>query len=458
MRSSTDELRRLDLALLFVHTPENRAAMDSQLTALAAMADSLERFDMGSAAARIGGSVRQISVHVPQEYAAAAGGRAAEADSISSRHLIPAIAATERELTVAERVLRDRSSLLVSAATHETAAARSAAALSLALAGSLALIIAIVLWRGISRPVVDLEHGMAAVADGDFGYHLRIAPGRRDEFGRLAQSFQTMAQQLAELDRLKAEFISIASHELKTPINVIFGYLQLMDEGAYGELTPRMRETLHTIDAQARSLARLVHQLLDVSRFEAGGGKLDLRPVPIDGFLAELEETFRVLAMQRGIDYRVERIGTLPREVIWDPDRMSEVLGNLLSNAFKFTERGGTVELIAEAADDHLHLAVRDTGAGIPPAQLQHIFDKFYQAANQEAAAHAGTGLGLAIAKQIVAAHGGRIAVESAVGLGTTFHITLPVLGGSQMREVAAPSDSPSTPTPPTPPDLGVPA
>jgi signal transduction histidine kinase len=290
---------------------------------------------------------------------------------------------------------------------------------------------------------------MAAVAGGDFSHRLRIEPGRRDEFGRLAQSFQSMARQLAQLDQLKAEFISIASHELKTPINVIIGYLQLMDEGAYGQLTPRMRETIHTIDAQTRSLARLVHQLLDVSRFEAGGGKLDLRPVLFDSFLTELEDTFRVLALQRGIDYRVERTGALPREVVWDPDRMSEVLGNLLSNAFKFTERGGTVELVAESDEAQVYLAVRDTGAGIPPAHLQHIFDKFYQAANQDAAAHAGTGLGLAIAKQIVAAHGGRIEVESTVGVGTTFRLALPVQGGARVRELAAP---------PTPPDVGVPA
>ena len=443
MRSSTDELRRLDLPLLFVTKPENRIAMDSQLAALSAMADSLRNLGMVGAADKIGAAVDKIAVQVPAEYAAASAGRKNAADSISVRHLLPAITSTERSLTVAEADLRDRSSRLVAAATEQTAAARNAAAIALAVAGTLALIISVLLWRSISRPVVDLEHGMAAVADGNFGYRLRIATKRRDEFGRLAQSFQSMAHQLAQLDRLKAEFISIASHELKTPINVIVGYLQLIDEEVYGPVSGKQREVLRTIDAQTRSLARLVHQLLDISRFEAGGGKLELRPVQFDPFLAELESTFRVLAMQREVSFRLERIGELPGEVLWDRDRMSEVLGNLLSNAFKFTEQGGLVELVTEAADDGLRLTIHDTGAGIPPQQLAHIFEKFYQADNQESAAHGGTGLGLAIAKQIVTAHGGDISVESTVGVGTTFRIFLPERAGHRSRGPRLTPDAP---------------
>ncbi|HEU6453325.1 MAG TPA: HAMP domain-containing sensor histidine kinase [Gemmatimonadaceae bacterium] len=434
LRSGTDELRRLELTLAVIPTRENRRAVDSQLVALTARTDSLRALGMPEAADRIGASVAKIANYLPAEYAALAAGHGEKADSISARQLRPAITDTERELTLAEAELRDRTSHLVAAATDETAAARNAAALALAVAGTLALIISVILWRSISRPVVDLEHGMAAVADGNFGYRLKIATKRRDEFGRLAQSFESMAHQLAQLDRLKAEFISIASHELKTPINVIVGYLQLVDEEVYGPVSDKQREVLRTIDAQTRSLARLVHQLLDISRFEAGGGKLELRPVQLDHFLEELESTFRVLAMQRGVNFQLVQTGTLPCEVLWDRDRMSEVLGNLLSNAFKFTERGGSVELVAEAADDGLRLTVHDTGAGIPPRQLAHIFEKFYQADNQGSAAHGGTGLGLAIAKQIVAAHGGDIAVESVVGAGTTFRIVLPERAGGVRR------------------------
>jgi len=118
----------------------------------------------------------------------------------------------------------------------------------------------------------------------------------------------------------------------------------------------------------------------------------------------------------------------LPEDVYWDPDRINEVVGNLLSNAFKFTPRGGSVTLRFEPADGGtILIAVSDTGAGIPPEQVAHVFDKFFQADNQAAAQGGGTGLGLAIAKQIVEAHGGTISCESSVGVGTTFAITLPV-------------------------------
>jgi signal transduction histidine kinase len=426
MRSSTDELRRLEVALLFVHKDSSLVNMQRQVTQLASMADSLRSYDLGNAAADIGGAIDLVAQVTPAEYAAAAALRTQAADSISSQALIPAIASAEHALSAAEFALRLRTSDRVQAATDETARARNAAALSFGVAGALALVIAIALWRTISRPVRDLEAGMAAVAGGNFHYQLAVSRERRDEFGRLASSFQTMARQLTELDRLKAEFISVASHELKTPINVILGYLQLVDEGVYGTITPKQREILRTIDAQTQSLARLVHQLLDISRFEAGGGKLDIRPTNLERFLAELEDTFRVLSLQRDIDFRVERTGALPAYVEWDADRINEVLGNLLSNAFKFTARGGTIELLADGCEDEVRITVSDTGAGIPPQQLPRIFEKFYQADNQSSASLQGTGLGLAIARQIVTAHGGTISVESTVGNGTTFYITLP--------------------------------
>ena len=144
-------------------------------------------------------------------------------------------------------------------------------------------------------------------------------------------------------------------------------------------------------------------------------------------FLAELETTFRVLAIQRGIRFHVDRGSRLPDQVVWDEDRMSEVLGNLLSNAFKFTDRGGTVELTVAAVGDTVEMRVRDTGVGIPAENVPFIFDKFFQANNQASASAKGTGLGLAIAKTIVSAHGGTISVESALGTGTTFALALPV-------------------------------
>jgi signal transduction histidine kinase len=180
------------------------------------------------------------------------------------------------------------------------------------------------------------------------------------------------------------------------------------------------------LEQQTQTLSRLVRQLLDVTRFEAGVAKLDIRPVQLTKMLKELEQAFRVLADQRGIRFHLMLHDGAPEVVQWDHDRINEVLGNLLSNAFKFTERGGEVELTVFPVDDAIQMDVHDTGAGIPQEQLPHIFEKFFQADNQAAAAHGGTGLGLAIARQIVEAHNGTISVESTPGAGTVFTIVLP--------------------------------
>jgi two-component system sensor histidine kinase ResE len=126
------------------------------------------------------------------------------------------------------------------------------------------------------------------------------------------------------------------------------------------------------------------------------------------------------------VEFRVVLADGLPDEVQWDADRINEVMGNLLANAFKFTGAGGTVELSAAPSDGDVRIEVRDTGAGIPPSQLPHIFEKFYQADNQRAASAAGSGLGLAIAKEIVEAHRGHIRCDSVLGQGTTFTLLLP--------------------------------
>lgn len=281
---------------------------------------------------------------------------------------------------------------------------------------------------------------MHAIAEGDLTHQLRMLPSQKGEFGRLAASYQTMARQLGELERLRAEFVSVASHELKTPINVIIGYLELLQEGIYGDLTPKQKEILQTINKQSQTLTRLIKRLLDISRFEASGGKLEVRQVDLRRLLTTLESSFSVLAMQRDIVFSVDHGQDLPAKVHWDEDRINEVLGNLISNAFKFTQRGGKVALTVAAIDDKVVTTINDTGAGISEEQLPHIFDKFFMGDNQAQAATKGTGLGLAIANEIVEAHGGQITVESRVGEGTTFVVTLPTEApGARRRREPAP-------------------
>ena len=426
-RELTDDVVRQEDALSIIGDSTAYLRMRQQLDRLAVMADSLAPYSSRQDASDVGNAIMALRASTEAQWAAINAQAANTADEISEQRSRPALNIIARAVARTELKLRDETHDRVEAAASATGEAKRTAAGSLAAALLLATLIAIWLTRSISRPVHELDKGMKAVADGDFTQRLPDMEKRTDEFGRLANSYHGMTAQLAELDKLKAEFVSVASHELKTPINVIVGYLELLQENIYGELNPKQREICATLSKQAQTLTRLVKRLLDISRFEAGGGKLERRQVDLDRFLHSFETSFQVLALQREISFRVVRGGDLPTHVLWDEDRVNEVLGNLLSNAFKFTDRGGTVELALEGSEHEVCITVRDSGVGISPEQLPHIFEKFFQASNQAYASAKGTGLGLAIAREIVEAHGGTIRVDSTQGMGTTFSIVLPV-------------------------------
>jgi signal transduction histidine kinase len=427
LRQGSDDLRSAETALVVVGTPATHERMLGEITKMRTLADSLESFDLKTAAVNLRLALDSLPALANEEYAQYSANQHDAAEVISTQQVQPRFGAIAQAIGAAEQLLRNRSHESVNAATDDTATAERAAIISMIVAILLAGLISLWLIRSITRPVFDLESGMHAVASGNFTRKLRVRPNRQDEFGRLSESYEAMANRLAQLDRLKAEFVSVASHELKTPINVILGYVELLEDGIYGKLQDQQREVCETIAGQARNLTRLVRRLLDVSRFEAGGGALECRQVNLDRFLDTLQVSFSVLAMQRSVQFQVNRSESLPTEVRWDEDRMSEVVGNLLSNAFKFTPRGGKVELAAGADRNDIIIEVSDTGAGIPPEQLPRIFQKFYQADNQAKASAKGTGLGLAIAKEIVEAHGGSISAKSIAGRGATFRIILPI-------------------------------
>lgn len=439
MRENAEALGQDAQLLALFPSDTTRQNTDQRLTALNDLADSLSRMVLASETASLKGAIRDVALRVPTLYRLASAGRTAAADSLLDRSLTPSMLSLDKAVANVERALQERTRSTVESLRSEAQVARRNSAIGLAGVGILALLIAIWLARSIGRPVAELDHGMRAVAEGQFDYPLKLAGNGRDEFGRLARSFRSMAAQLTELDRLRAEFLSVASHELRTPINVIQGYVQLLEEETYGPLSPAQRDVLRTLDAQTESLGRLVGQLLDVGRYDAGGGKLELHAVDLGRFIQRLDDTFRVLALQKGVEFVVERGVRLPTRVLWDEDRMNEVLGNLLSNSFKFTDRGGRVTLVIRSEGDRVQMQVRDTGAGIPASQLQFIFEKFYQADNQNRSALKGVGLGLAIAKGIVTAHGGTIGVESRVGDGTTFVINLPIRGKTRLTPPTGP-------------------
>ncbi len=427
MRSVHDELSQGTKVLTLVPSDTTRQILMDRLETLSRQADTLQRLADVGAISRLRAAVARLAEQTPRAYSLSRTGRTRTADSIVDIIMRPALEDIDRVMQNTELALQERTSERVQEFADATADARLFGIGALGISTVLAFFIALLLSRSISGPMRELDAGMRAVAEGQFAHPLAIAAERSDEFGRLAESYRSMASQLQELDRLKAEFVSIASHELKTPVNVMLGYLQLLQENVYGELTPKQREICDTLTTQTQLLSRLVRQLLDVSRFDAGGGKLDVKPVVLEDFLSDLERAFRVLAMQRDVGLEVRREHDLPHEVQWDPERINEVLGNLLSNAFKFTGRGGRVSLSVARDGDEVRMRVRDTGAGIPGEQLPHIFEKFYQADTHTPMALRGAGLGLAIAKSIVTAHSGTISVESRVGVGTTFTIRLPL-------------------------------
>ena len=297
----------------------------------------------------------------------------------------------------------------------------TAGAISIALAALLGFWIT----RALTAPIHHLKLAMAKVAEGELEAPEGLPYDRPDELGDLCRSFRSMTRQLAELQRLRAEFFSVASHELKNPLNVIGGYAEILDEGQFGEVTEKQRESLRTISDQVGLLSGLVNQLLNMSRFEAGAFQLQMDTVHVSDLLSGVRQAFEALARTQQIELRVEIDPSAPSSVTGDIDRLrNELFGNLLANAFKFTPRGGRITVRARGSDGALRVEIEDTGEGIPASELPRVFEKFYQ--HRTAARSQGAGLGLAIARDIVEAHGGEIGVASEVGSGTTFWFTVP--------------------------------
>ncbi|MGC8903883.1 ATP-binding protein [Thermus sp.] len=227
-----------------------------------------------------------------------------------------------------------------------------------------------------------------------------------------------------EAERVKGEFIAAVSHELRTPLAVIMGLAELLKEEP---LSPSAQESLDLILESAFRLKTMVDNLLDTSRLEAGRFEVVRRPVNLKPLLLDLARSFQGVARLSGVDFQVE-VEELPL-LEADPDRVAQVVGNLLSNAFKFTPSGGAVRLSAWQAGEEVAIEVRDTGPGIPKEELPKLFQRFARAENARARGVSGTGLGLFISKHIVEAHGGRIEVESEEGKGSAFRVILPLYG-----------------------------
>jgi NtrC-family two-component system sensor histidine kinase KinB len=230
---------------------------------------------------------------------------------------------------------------------------------------------------------------------------------------------------LAELDRLKGEFMMTASHELRTPLTSIGMSIDLLKESASGKLTDKEQRLLSAADEDLRRLRGLVNNLLDLSKIEAGKMEMDFARHPVRSLLEKVVEAFKVQAEQKGISLSFHVPEGVP-SVRADADKISWVLTNLISNALHFTPQGGKIQLTTEAFGPFVQISVQDNGLGIPFEYQSKIFDKFVQVKNTQVLG--GSGLGLAICREIVRAHGGSIWVDSVPGGGSTFIFTIPAV------------------------------
>ena len=294
--------------------------------------------------------------------------------------------------------------------------------LSALAAGGAALVLAVLLSRGLTGPLRALAAAAGQLAAGKRG--LRVETDGRGEIGVLGQSFNAMAESLESQEALRRQLIADIAHELRTPLAVIRGNLEALLDGIYKPST----ETIAPIHEETLLLARLVDELRDLSLAEAGQLPLHTEPTnPADlarGVLSGLAAQANERAIQLELSLPARQLPLV--EV--DPGRIRQVLGNLLSNALRYTPQRGRIEVALQAGPgEWVTVRVSDNGPGISAEDLPHVFDRFYRGDRSRARDSGGAGLGLAIARQWVQAHGGSIQVESTPGQGATFTFTLPV-------------------------------
>lgn len=273
------------------------------------------------------------------------------------------------------------------------------------------------------------------------GGTLPVDPVLLDELTRLNNEMAALHRELARqkahlerLNRLKDDFLGMAAHDMRTPLNVLTMGAAVLEEDADEALTPEVRMFVRTVRASAMRMLRLVNQLVDVAAIETGRLRLDLQSCDIVELARDVVETHKVIAAPKRIQLElIADAGTCP--VLADPDRLHQAVSNLVGNAIKFTPEEGRVQVEVGCGATEITISVRDTGVGIAPENMPHLFTPFAIRHTRGTAGEPGTGLGLAISKRIVEAHAGRIWAESEPGQGTTFHIALPARTAAKRPE-----------------------
>ncbi|MBN1316545.1 MAG: HAMP domain-containing protein [Anaerolineales bacterium] len=285
-------------------------------------------------------------------------------------------------------------------------------------AGVAALIIAGGLTWGLVRPLKKLTAAAEGIARGDLSQRVSVASS--DEVGELAATFNHMASELEQAEQLRRDMTVDIAHELRTPLSVVRGKLEGVLDGVYPATPEHLQPILEATDL----LTFLVEDLRMLAQAEAGKLVLEKEKVNVAELLQDAVINFEHQATDQGVELQLGNLSdTL--QVTADWRRVNQVMGNLISNALRHTPKGGKITITAAAVKGKILITVQDTGAGIPPADLPRVFDRFWRGEKSRSRASGGIGLGLAIAKQLVNLHGGSIGVESETGNGSTFWFTL---------------------------------
>lgn len=276
----------------------------------------------------------------------------------------------------------------------------------------------------VVKPIELLSKGADEISKGNFDYNINIKTG--DELEKLGEKFKHMKKVLKDNQKLRDEFVFVAAHELRAPVTAIKGYVSMILEGDYGRLTPEMKKTLETTKGLNERLVRLVHDLLEVARSEAGRMEVKLTPVSILENINTVLKEYAGMAKEKNITMSYNK-SKKDIKVMADPYKLKEVITNILSNAIKYTTQKGTIQVSHETKGNFLITHIKDQGIGISKQSLKKLFSKFYRVKTEKTKGIEGTGLGLFICKEIIERMGGKIWVTSEEGKGSKFSFSLKI-------------------------------
>lgn len=249
---------------------------------------------------------------------------------------------------------------------------------------------------------------------------------QREKMEKMAQELKGAYERVKELDRSKSEFLSIASHQLRTPLTAINGYLSMVLEGTYGKISDKAKRPLSNVFRASRQLNQLVNTLLSLSRIEAGKITLEAKPMSLEKILKRIVEEFEVVAREKGLYLKLDIPSPLPL-IPLDEEKINQVIMNLVDNSIKYTQKGGIV-IKCKMKNEKLKIEIMDTGMGMNKEHLGQLFEKFSRGRAGQESWGGGTGLGLFIAKKFVELHKGKVWAESeGVNKGSVFSIELPI-------------------------------